>query len=296
MSGLDEFWATPEVKALHERAEREEKAGAHEAALAAWDELVAKYPDELGGWSMRGRFLERRGRFEDALASFRRSTAVRANYPDHYNAATMLLHLGREAEALVELDASIECNDGYAEAWCNRGIALSRMKRHEEARRSFERAESTDGQLANAFRCHAVLLASLGEHAGAVALRAKVAELEPASATAQLAHAHALGAAHDDRLVHWEPGGVEEQIVEAVERGLALPCSDQQRRWGFTERLWRLQRIAHGRQASRRAGLANVDDAAAIARFLAAAEQAAGLFPDEAWFAEQLDDARELSG
>lgn len=295
MSSLEDFWAQPEVKALRDQAMAAEKAGKHEESLAAWDALVAKHPDEVGGWSLRGLFLERRGKHEEALASFRKSTAVRSNYPDHYNAATMLLHLGRDEEALAELEASIEQNDGYAEAWCNRGIALSKLKRHEEARKSFERAEAIDDKLANAFRCHAVLLASLNEHAAAVPLRARVAELEPKSSTAQLAHAHALGAAHDDRYVHWEPGGVEEQIVAAVERGLALPCNEQQRRWGWTEKVWRLQRIAHGRQASRRAGLPGVDDASAIASFLAAAEEGAGLFPDDAWFTEQLEDARELS-
>lgn len=295
-SSLEDFWARAEVKALRERAEAAERQGQHEAARAAWDELVARYPDELGGWSARGRFLERRGEPEAALASFRRSTAIRPNYPDHYNAATMLLHLGRDEEALAELEASLEQNDGYAEAWCNRGIALSRLQRPEEARKSFERAEAVDDTLANAFRCHAVLLASLGEPAGAVPLRARVAELEPKSSTAQLAYAHALGAAHDDRYVHWEPGGVEEQIVAAVERGLALPCNEQQRRWAWTEKVWRLQRIAHGRQASRRAGVPSVDDAGAIARFAAAAEEGARLFPDDAWFTEQLEDARELSG
>jgi tetratricopeptide (TPR) repeat protein len=294
MSDLDTYWATPEVRELRERAEAAEADGDLDAALRAWDELVARHPAGLGGWSLRGLFLERRGRHADALASFRRSTAIRANYPDHYNAATMLLHLGRPAEALAELDACIACDDRRAEAWCNRGISLTQLGRHAEARASFERAESLDDRLANAFRCHAILLAQLGERDAAATRRARVAALEPASAASHLDLAHALAAAHDDHHVHWEPGGIEEQIVEAIERGLALACSDRQRRWGWTEKVWRLQRIAHGRQASRRAGLA-IDERPAIARYLAAAAAAAGLFPDEAWFSEQLADARSLA-
>jgi hypothetical protein len=42
--------------------------------------------------------------------------------------------------------------------------------------------------------------------------------------------------------------------------------------------------------------MANVDEAAAIARFLETAEQALRLFPGDEWFTEQLDDARELGG
>lgn len=293
MSDLDRFWATPAVRELRERAEEAEMEGDLDAALRVWDELVARYPQGYGGWSLRGLLLERCGRFAEALASFRRSTAIRANYPDHYNAATMLLHLGRPAEALAELDACIACNDRYAQAWCNRGISLTQLGRPVEARASFERAESLDGRLANAFRCHAILLAQLGEHDAAATLRARVAVLEPASAASHLDLAHALAAAHDDRYVHWEPGGLEERIVEALERGLALPCSDRQRRWAWTEKVRRLQRIAHGRQASRRAGLA-IDEGPAIARYLAAANAAVQLFPDEAEFAEQLADARSL--
>ncbi len=293
MSDIDTFWATPAVRELRERAEQAEARRDLDAALRAWDQLVADHPAGFGGWSLRGLFLERCGRYDEALASFRRSTAIQANYPDHYNAATMLLHLGRPAEALAELDACIACNDRYAQAWCNRGISLTQLGRHSEARASFERAESLDDRLANAFRCHAILLAQLGELDAAASLRARVAALEPASAASHLDLAHALAAAHDDRYVHWEPGGIEEQIVEAVERGLALVCSDRQRRWGWTEKVWRLQRIAHGRQASRRAGLA-IDEQPAIAHYLAAADAAAALFPDEAWFAEQLADARSL--
>jgi|GEM_PF-1768846 len=298
MSNIDTFWATPAVRALRERAEQAEAGGDLDAALQAWDELVAFHPAERGGWSLRGLFLERCGRYAEALASFRRSTTIGTNsphdnYPDHYNAATMLLHLGRPAEALTELDACIACNDRYAQAWCNRGISLTQLGRHADARASFERAESLDDRLANAFRCHAILLAQLGELDAAATLRARVAALEPASAASHLDLAHALAAAHDDQYVHWEPGGIEEQIVEAIERGLALICNDRQRRWGWTEKVWRLQRIAHGRQASRRAGLA-IDERPAIARYLAAAGAAVELFPDETWFAEQLADARSL--
>ena len=122
-------------------------------------------------------------------------------------------------------------------------------------------------------------------------LRARFAELVPHSAAAHLEHAQALGDAHDDHYVHWEPGSIEDQIVDILDRALALPCNPDQRRIAWAEKLRRLQRIAHGRQATRRAGL-DVDDAPAIARFRSEAEAAANLFADDEYFADKLADAK----
>lgn len=291
----DEFWKRDDVRAVQDRAHHAERAGDHTAALAAWDELVAAYPDEIGGWSARGQFLERRQRFADALASFQRSVAIRPSYPDHYNAATMLLHLGRLDDALAELDASIACNAQYAPAWCNRGIVLTRLERKAEARTSFERAETVDDRLANAFRCHAILLNDLGELDAAAARRKRICELEPRNAGAHLDYAKALGDAHDDDYVHWEPGGAEEQIVHALDAALAIGVAERQLAWAWAEKIMRLQRIAHGAQAARRAGLPGVDDAAPIARYVEASAAAMQRFPGDAWFAEHAEDARDLT-
>jgi tetratricopeptide (TPR) repeat protein len=295
LSDLDDFWERPDVHEFVDRAKAAIDANDAEAELRVWDDLVAKFPDAFAAWSARGLCLEKLQRWEDALASFRRSTALHANYPDHYNAATMLLNLGRDAEALVELDASLALDETYAEAWCNRGIALTKLGRHDEAATSFERAETADPELSNAFRCHAILLHQMGERDQAAKLRQRVAELEPNRASSHLEYAQALVDAHDDHFVHWEPGSLEDQIVDILERGLALPCNPEQRRYAWAEKLRRLQRIAHGRQATRRAGR-DIDDASAIARFRTEAEAAAKLFPDDAYFAEKLGDARSLTG
>lgn len=87
-----------------------------------------------------------------------------------------------------------------------------------------------------------------------------------------------------DRFIESEPGGFEDRIIDAVERALALGVTDpQELRWAWSQKLHRLQRVAH---ASGRT----------LARYLEAAETAAQLFPDDPWFAETLDDARELAG
>jgi tetratricopeptide (TPR) repeat protein len=278
-------------RAAYERAKRAEAAGALDEASAAYDELVTVDANDIGAWSVRGLFLERMGRYADACESFRRSTRIRATYADHYNAGNMLHALGRNDEALVEYDAAVKCDPLQAEGWCNRGIALFALGRDDEARTSFDRALSRDDKLVNAYRCKAVLLQKLGDK-GAANARRKVTELAPsAAAFIDLANAlrHGLGA-----VVYWEPNGIEEQIVTACERALEFPCDPKQSVWCRAELIVRLQRIAHGRQSARRAGLP-IEDAPAIKRYLAAAELAFDLYSGDKWFEEKLEDAQLLN-
>ena len=277
-------------RAALQRAKQAEEAGAIDEASAAYDELVAVDGDDVGAWSVRGLFFERHGRFTDAIESFRHSTRIKPTYCDHYNAGNMLHAIGRNDEALVEFDAAIACDAEQAQVWCNRGIALFAIGRTDQARTSFDRAIAKDDRLANAYRCKAVLLQKLDDK-GAVAARRKVCELEPSAATfIDLANAlrHGLGPQ-----ILWEPGGIEDQIVDALERALEFPCEPKQRIWSWAEKLVRLQRIAHGRQSARRAGLA-IEDGPAIVRYLEAGEAAAALFPEDVWFAEKLGDAQLL--
>ena len=104
----DEFWQRSDVHPYVERVKAAIDANDVNGELRVWDELVAKFPDAFVAWSARGLCLEKLQRWADALESFRRSTALVPNYADHYNAATILLNLGRDADALVELDA---CRD-----------------------------------------------------------------------------------------------------------------------------------------------------------------------------------------
>jgi len=272
------------------RATRAEAAGAVDEAASAYDELVAADPDATGAWSVRGQFFERQRRFAEAVDSFRRSTSIKPTYLDHHNAGNMLHALGRHHEAFTEYEAAIAIDTKQAEAWCNRGIALFALGRTDEARTSFDRAIGLDDRCCNAHRCKAVLLQKLGDK-GAITARRRVAELEPsAAAFIDLANALRHGLSHQ---VMWEPGGIEDQIVDAVERALELPCDDRQRVWSWAEKCVRLQRIAHGRQAAHRSGLP-IEDGPAIVRYLEAAEAAGLLFPEDLWFAEKLGDAQLL--
>jgi len=284
------------VKAALLRAAQAEAQGGLADAAAAFEEAVALAPDDVSVLSAKGLFLGRAGRFAEAAAVFRRSTSIKPTYCDHYNTGNMLYAMGRSDEALVEFDAALALERVHSEGWCNRGIALFAMGRHDEARTSFDRAialadRSPPEATVNAYRCKAVLLQKLGDKVAAVGARRKVTELAP-SAAAYIDLANALRDGLGPQIL-WEPKGIEEQIVDACERALALPCEAKQHVWCWAEKLLRLQRIAHGRQSARRAGMP-IEDGPAIVRYFDATDAAAQHYPNDRWFADMLADAQLL--
>ncbi len=284
------------VKAALLRAAQAEAHGVLAEAAAALDEALALAPDDVTVLSTRGLFLGRTGQYAEAVKMFRRATAIQPSYGDHYNAGNMLYALGRSVDAFVEFDAALALEAHHSEGWCNRGIALFSAGRHDEARTSFDRAialadRATLDATVNAYRCKATLLQKLGEKPAAVAARRKVTELAP-SAAAFIDLANALRDGLGPHVL-WEPKGIEEQIVDACERALALPCDAKQHVWCWAEKLLRLQRIAHARQSAHRAGKP-IEDAPAIVRYAEAAETGVAHYPSDRWFADMLDDAQLL--
>lgn len=279
------------AKLALQRAREAEIVGAVPEAVLAYDEAIRLDPTDIGVYSAKGLFLGRMGRFLEAVDLFRRSTALLPTYVDHFNTGNMLHALGRNDEAYVEFDAAVALDPNRAEGWCNRGITLYALGRNDEAKTSFDRAIAIDDKLVNAYACKAMLMQKVGDKVAAVAARRRVTELAP-SAAAFIDLANALRDGLGPTIL-WEPKGIEEQIVDALEGALALPCDKRQHVWCWAEKLLRLQRIAHGRQAARHAGMP-VEDAPAILRYFKAAEIAVGLYPEDKWMAEKRDDAQLL--
>ncbi len=279
------------AKLALQRAREAEIVGALPEAAQAYDEAIRHDPTDVGTYSAKGLFLGRQGRFLEAVDAFRRSTSLRPTYVDHYNTGNMLHALGRNDEAYVEFDAAVAIEPYQAQGWCNRGIALYALGRTDEAKTSFDRAITLDDKLVNAYHCKAILMQKVGDKVAAVAARRKVTELAP-SAAAYIDLANALRDGLGPQIL-WEPKGVEEQIVDALESALALPCDKKQHVWCWAEKLLRLQRIAHGRQSARRAGIP-IEDGPAILRYVEAATIATGLYPEDAWMREKHDDAQLL--
>ncbi len=279
------------AKLALQRAREAEIVGALPEAVLAYDEAIRLDPDDVGVYSAKGLFLGRRGRIPEAVEMFRRSTELKPTYVDHYNTGNMLHALGRNDEAFVEFDAAVAIDPSQTEGWCNRGVALYALGRSDEAKTSFDRAIALDDRSVNAYHCKAILMQKTGDKAAAVSARRKVTELAP-SAAAYIDLANALRDGLGPQIL-WEPKGVEEQIVEALDAALSMPCDKRQHVWCWAEKLLRLQRIAHGRQSARRAG-APIEDGPAILRYYEATQLAVGMYPEDTWMAEKCDDAQLL--
>jgi len=106
--------------------------------VSGWDPLPY-YPNNLAAQLAESEEVEK------ADAFFRTALELA---PDaaclNYNYGTFLVKQLRDAEALAHLDRAIHAGWDDADAWVNRGVALSRLDRGQEARESFETAVLVD--------------------------------------------------------------------------------------------------------------------------------------------------------
>ena len=292
-------------KADVEKARAQWRDGHKERALGLLDEVIARDEGQIGLWSTRGLWLEELGRFDEALTAFRRSTALEPTYPDHYNAGNMLLALARFEEAIVEFDASIAVNDEYPECWVNRGFAMTRLGRPDDARACFDRALSIDAQFVPALRCQAILAADSGHPGEAEELFARIAALRPDAPGPALELARALAKLAPGGRLDMQPEGREWKAIEAANRAIELLPSKPEPK---ALKAMVLGRLMHANVAFRvtkpgKGGGVEFEYVAgplATGRFLselvAVCEAALAVDPDDAWFAHRLATAHEFAG
>src|SRR4051812_31059735 len=90
--------------------------------------------------------------YENALATFREVLVENPRFADVHNKAGRCLGMLRGLEGgLVEFDAALALNCGYAEAHLNRGIVLNELGKHDEAQEAFSKSGKLDTRDGNAF-------------------------------------------------------------------------------------------------------------------------------------------------
>ncbi len=143
-----------------------------EAVIAGAQDPVTLYNHALA--------LQEVGDLDAAVAAYDR---VLARDPGvlqaHYNRANALRAAGRLAEAVTGYDAALRVQPGYADAWRNRGDALLALRQWAAAGKSFEQAVALKPDLAGAHAGLGAALLSQQRHAAA-AERLRIAlALEP---------------------------------------------------------------------------------------------------------------------
>jgi Flp pilus assembly protein TadD len=121
--------------------------GQGRAAEAAGRFRKARELDPLSWEAANGEGLAawHEGKLEEAKSLFRAATGISSPDPEpRNNLASVLLAEGREAEALPWLDEVLSAHPRFVPARINRGVALARLGRLEEAMKDYREALRLD--------------------------------------------------------------------------------------------------------------------------------------------------------
>jgi len=117
------------------------------ASRGMLDEAIVHYRASLESDPTRAGYegnlavaLDLRGERDEAMPHYRKAVELGGGDAAHYNLARALAHLGRFDEAVVEFQAALAGNPGWAEAHNGLGDALFSAGRIDEAIKHFERA------------------------------------------------------------------------------------------------------------------------------------------------------------
>jgi tetratricopeptide (TPR) repeat protein len=124
-------------------------------------------------------------RFIEALSKFEKSLALKPDYAEAWgNRGNALSRLKRLDDALASYERAIELKRDYLEAWIHRGVLLSDLQRHEEALASYERSIELRPDHAEIWTNHGHTLQNLGRHEEALVSYQRAITLKPDDARA----------------------------------------------------------------------------------------------------------------
>jgi tetratricopeptide (TPR) repeat protein len=111
------------------------------------DRAIQVDPDSSEAYTWKGYALMRESRFEEAAVAYSRATALDpVHAPAPYFAGSSLLFVGRIAAALPLLQRAVELDPRLGMPWLGLGAAHLSLGHLQEARFSFERARSLEGE------------------------------------------------------------------------------------------------------------------------------------------------------
>ncbi len=276
------------------KALEQERSGNLDSALATFDAAITEGIHEVLIHSNRGLLLDRMGRHEEALSSFKNAYYIEPNFRDHFNAGNMLLHLQRFSEAITEFETSIKFRQDYPNCWCNKGIAHNALKKVEVAVEDFAKALEINSTFYPAHRCLAVVHADAGRNEQSLEHYKLAAEAAPTIAEAWFEYGCALYNTLGEGQVFFEPDGPEGRTVNALEKTIELNPSIAGA-WG--RKIGVQFRLADAAQATDRA---NPDSHSIKLRPLMLSDltttlnEALQRFPEDPWFTDRQKDLEAL--
>ncbi len=118
------------------------RAGRPGEAAALLEQVVAQDANHAIAWHNLGKVRAGLGRPEAARDAFRRAIEASPDFVmPRYDLAGLEISLGHWEPALEELDALLDLSPDHANAWLNRGFALAKLGRAEQAVEAYRRAD-----------------------------------------------------------------------------------------------------------------------------------------------------------
>jgi tetratricopeptide (TPR) repeat protein len=213
--------------------------------VTLWQATVTANPDAHMAWMNLADSLSKAGRHTEAIDTFHRANALRADDPDgHSDLGCELVLVGRPAEALPEFETALRLRDS-SDTHNNLGNALWYLGRHQEALVEYRHAVELKPDSGDAQNNLASSLAQLGQTAEALPHFAVALRVNPLHVEAHDNLGNALRAlgrlpeaiAQHQRAVQLRPGFAEaennlaldfeasgraEEAIAHFERALAL--------------------------------------------------------------------------
>jgi tetratricopeptide (TPR) repeat protein len=127
--------------------------GRLDEALAHYRRATALQPDYAPAYNNMAAALRRKGRLDEALMTYQHALELRPDYPEaHYNLANALLDAGRPDEASRHFEIAVKSMPVSADVHNNLGIALAAGSRMAEAVEQFRQALAVEPDSVKAHR------------------------------------------------------------------------------------------------------------------------------------------------
>jgi protein O-GlcNAc transferase len=148
-----------------------------EKLARAW---TLRFPKDGFGWKALGTVLMHTGRNADALIAMRKAATLSANDASaHNNLGTILSELGQLHEAESSLRRALAIDENFAAAHCNLGSTLQALGRLDEAETSYRRALQISPDLAEAHYNLANNLKEMGRPEEAIVSYRNALQIKP---------------------------------------------------------------------------------------------------------------------
>jgi tetratricopeptide (TPR) repeat protein len=245
----DQDWGTasPAI-AWTEQGRAQSRLRNYDEAIAAYDLAISLDPNNALTWASQGIVLQILQRPTEALTSFTRATDIDPTYSlAQLGRCTNLNTLELYEEALAACDAAIQGDgrwgqNGLAEAWNQRSVALTGAGNYEEALASINRAVGIKPDYAEAHNHRGVIFWYLEDYDSALAANQVALELNPDYALAWF-----------NRAVVFRTLMLYEDAVNAYERALEIAPYNKNIWANYSVALWYLQRYPEAVAAADRA-------------------------------------------